>query len=217
MSSAMLKPTYEQNLKLLLLGDSGVGKTSLMMRFTDQTFSSTFVSTVGIDFKYKNIQLSDPVLTGGKPVNLRLELWDTAGQERFKSITASYLRGAQGILICYDIADRKSFQQVDVWIQDIHQFADVAANLVLVGTKSDLTSTRQVSEQEGRALADAHGILFFECSAKNQISVEQPFMGLAKQVFARMKKSGLLKEKRILLTSAEEANKDQAASGGCGC
>src|SRR3954471_11571524 len=100
--------TFDQNIKLLLLGDSGVGKTSLMMRFTEQTFSSTFVSTVGIDFKYKVIAIEP---TGSaKPVSIRLELWDTAGQERFKSITTSYLRGAQGILVCYDITDRRTFQ-----------------------------------------------------------------------------------------------------------
>ena len=105
---------FDQNIKLLLLGDSGVGKTSLMMRFTDQTFSSTFVSTVGIDFKYKVVNI---VPTGAsKAVPIRLELWDTAGQERFKSITTSYLRGAQGILVCYDITDRRTFQRVDTWM-----------------------------------------------------------------------------------------------------
>jgi small GTP-binding protein len=105
---------FEQNIKLLLLGDSGVGKTSLMMRFTDQTFSSTFVSTVGIDFKYKVITIEP--YGSSKPVTIRLELWDTAGQERFKSITTSYLRGAQGILVCYDITDRRTFQRVDAWM-----------------------------------------------------------------------------------------------------
>ena len=108
------KTAFDQNIKLLLLGDSGVGKTSLMMRFTEQTFSSTFVSTVGIDFKYKVISI-EPTGTS-KQVTIRLELWDTAGQERFKSITTSYLRGAQGILVCYDITDRKTFQRVDSWM-----------------------------------------------------------------------------------------------------
>lgn len=106
--------TFDQNIKLLLLGDSGVGKTSLMMRYTDQTFSSTFVSTVGIDFKYKVITIDTP--NSARPATIRLELWDTAGQERFKSITTSYLRGAQGILVCYDITDRKTFQRVDSWM-----------------------------------------------------------------------------------------------------
>lgn len=105
--------SFDQNIKLLLLGDSGVGKTSLMMRFTEQTFSATFVSTVGIDFKYKVISIEPQ---SSKPVSVRLELWDTAGQERFKSITTSYLRGAQGILVCYDITDRRTFQRVDSWM-----------------------------------------------------------------------------------------------------
>lgn len=108
------KTAFDQNIKLLLLGDSGVGKTSLLMRFTDQTFSSTFVSTVGIDFKHKIINIEPQ--GSSKPVAVRLELWDTAGQERFKSITTSYLRGAQGIIVCYDITDRKTFQRVDQWM-----------------------------------------------------------------------------------------------------
>jgi small GTP-binding protein len=202
--------SFEQNIKLLLLGDSGVGKTSLMMRFSEQTFSSTFVSTVGIDFKYKMVTIDAP--GSSKPVTVRLELWDTAGQERFKSITTSYLRGAQGILVCYDITDRKTFQRVDAWMHDIQQYAELSVTLVLVGTKTDLEAQRAVMKEEGQALAEAHGIAFFEVSAKNQIGVNAPFEFLAKKVFERLQKTGVLKAKQAIDVAP---TKPEASSSCC--
>ena len=113
---------YDQNIKLLLIGDSGVGKTCLMLRYAQDMFSPTFITTVGIDYKYKFVTID------GKKI--RLEIWDTAGQERFKAITRSYLRGAQGILLTYDVTDRKSFLHVDHWMSQIMQYAELTVRFI---------------------------------------------------------------------------------------
>lgn len=149
------------------------------MRYVEQTFSTTFVSTVGIDFKYKILDLDG--------TKVRLEIWDTAGQERFKSITTSYLRGAQGILVCYDVTDRKSFTRVDTWLHDIQQHAELHVDCVLVGLKCDLESSRTVLQEEGKSLAEAHGMPFFEASAKATVGVNAPFERLARSVVDRIR------------------------------
>ena len=116
---------YDMQCKLLMIGDSGVGKTCLLLRYANDSFSPTFITTIGIDFKIKNIDVD------GKRV--KLQIWDTAGQERFRTITTSYFRGAQGILLVYDVTDRRSFESIRNWISQIQQHADVHVNKILVG------------------------------------------------------------------------------------
>jgi len=170
---------YDQNIKLLLIGDSGVGKTCLMLRYAQGTFSETFITTVGIDYKYKFIEID------GKKV--RLEIWDTAGQERFKAITRSYLRGAQGILCVYDVTDPASFDHVSNWMLQIKQYADLKVEKVLIGNKCDLTSRRAVTEEDGRQLAErSDRIPFFECSAKQETNVKEAFETLASKVLSNL-------------------------------
>jgi small GTP-binding protein len=180
------------------------------MRFCEGKFSTTFVSTVGIDFKYKLLRIADK--------RVRLELWDTAGQERFKSITTSYLRGAQGIIICYDISDRKTFSRVDAWLEDIQAYSDLAVDRVLVGCKCDLDSSRAVLTEEGAALAAAHSMPFFEVSSKNDIRIHAPFETLAKSVLNRMERKALAAgtTKGIDVTSATISNSNNNSGGG-GC
>lgn len=170
--------TFDVQVKLLMVGESGVGKTSLLIRYTNDTFSNNFVSTIGIDFKIKTIQLK------GKLV--KLQLWDTAGQERFRTITVSYFRGAQGILIVYDVSNRESFEHVKDWIGQIEQHADFSVNKILVGNKCDMKETRQVSEEEGQELAALYGIPFFETSPKLNINVSDVFEKLASDVVDRV-------------------------------
>lgn len=166
---------YDQNIKLLLIGDSGVGKTCLMLRYAQGTFSETFITTVGIDYKYKFIEID------GKKV--RLEIWDTAGQERFKAITRSYLRGAQGILCVYDVTDSNSYEHVSSWMLQIKQYADLKVVKVLVGNKCDLDQRRAVKYEDGKNLAKkSDDIPFFECSAKQETNVKEAFETLAREV-----------------------------------
>jgi len=183
-----------------------------MRRFTEDSFSSAFVSTIGIDFRYKVITKGDK--------KVRLEIWDTAGQERFKSITTSYLRGAQGILIVYDVTDRKSFQRVDAWLQDIQQYAELHVDRVLVGAKCDMVDKRVISPEEGLALANAHGLAFFEASAKSNTGVTAPFDHLCTTVLARLNAEANSKGAKPsvdLSKAAAGASSSQAPSSSGGC
>lgn len=161
-------------IKLLTIGDSGSGKTSLLMKYTVGTFSPTFITTIGIDFKVKNIQINNKFV--------KLQIWDTAGQERFRTITTSYYKGSQGIFIVYDVTDRDSFINVKKWIANIEQFADLHIAKILIGNKSDLQE-RVVSKEEGQKLANEYKIQFFETSAKTGDNVDKAFDTLANLAF----------------------------------
>eukprot|EP01036_Dinobryon_divergens_P029878 gene29878-39046_t len=169
---------HDAQIKLLMIGDSGVGKTCLLLRYANDSFSPTYITTIGIDFKVKTIQLD------GKQI--KLQIWDTAGQERFRTITTSYFRGAHGILLVYDVTDRNSFSNILVWVDKIEKLADVNVNKILVGNKSDVPEKRVVSFEEGEALAKTYNIQFFETSAKQNVNVEKSFLAIAVDVVNRL-------------------------------
>mmetsp|Transcript_48867 Transcript_48867/g.117395 ORF Transcript_48867/g.117395 Transcript_48867/m.117395 type:complete len:216 (+) Transcript_48867:188-835(+) len=170
---------FDLQIKLLTIGDSGVGKTCLLLRYANKSFSPTFITTIGIDFKIKLIDL------GGKRV--KLQIWDTAGQERFRTITTSYFRGAQGILLVYDITDRHSFENIGNWVRQIQQYGDKHVNKILIGNKWDMpASERAVTPEEGAALAKDHGMPFFETSAKADHNVTEAFAAIADLVMKRL-------------------------------
>ena len=169
---------YDYLIKLLLIGDSGVGKSCLLLRYADDTFTSSFITTIGIDFKIKSILIDDS--------KVKLQIWDTAGQERFRTITTAYYRGAMGILLVYDVADENSFFNVKNWMKQIDQNAAENVNRVLIGNKCDLDE-RKVSYEQGKALADEYGIKFFETSAKLNTHVDSSFLSIAKDIVERLK------------------------------
>lgn len=166
----------------MLIGDSGVGKSCLLLRFADDTYTESYISTIGVDFKIRTIELD------GKTV--KLQIWDTAGQERFRTITSSYYRGAHGIIIVYDVTDRQSFLNVEHWLKEIDKYATGNVNKLLVGNKSDLQSKKVVTYDEAKEFADKHGIKFLETSAKNSHNVEQAFQTMATEIKARVKTAG---------------------------
>mmetsp|Transcript_127770 Transcript_127770/g.331227 ORF Transcript_127770/g.331227 Transcript_127770/m.331227 type:complete len:202 (-) Transcript_127770:33-638(-) len=169
---------YDHLVKLLLLGDSAVGKSSLLMRFCESRFDDNFVLTIGVDFKWKQVDRN-----GRK---LKLQVWDTAGQERFRTITPAYYRAAMGVVITYDITDRKTFDHVEYWVQQLDQHGDAAVQKILVGNKSDLgESNRKVSTEDGSSLASRFNMSFFETSAKTGQSVDDAFLSIADQVVAQ--------------------------------
>lgn len=178
----MQAPEYDYLFKLLLIGDSGVGKSCLLLRFADDTYAESYISTIGVDFKIRTIQLE------GKTI--KLQIWDTAGQERFRTITTSYFRGAQGILLVYDVTDRQSFNSIRNWVSQIDQHADVHVNKILIGNKCDCTSETVVTTKEGQELADEFGVPFYETSAKNNINVDEGFLTLARDVKKRLMAEG---------------------------
>jgi len=153
---------YDIQVKLLMIGDSGVGKTCLLLRYANDSFSPTFITTIGIDFKIKNVSID------GKRV--KLQIWDTAGQERFRTITTSYFRGAQGIILVYDVTDRRSFESIRNWVSQIQQHADVHVNKILVGNKCDMLDEKVVSTEEGQRLAKEFGKKFYIMSPSNGLS-----------------------------------------------
>merc|ERR1711939_987191 len=147
---------YDYLFKLLLIGDSGVGKSCLLLRFADDTYTETYISTIGVDFKIRTIEIDGKVI--------KLQIWDTAGQERFRTITSSYYRGAHGIIVVYDVTDSESFDAVSRWLSEIERFAGTDVNKLLVGNKSDLTPKRVVALADAEAFAKGASIPFFETS-----------------------------------------------------
>ncbi|KAL9634504.1 MAG: hypothetical protein Q9204_002975 [Flavoplaca sp. TL-2023a] len=169
---------YDYLFKLLLIGDSGVGKSCLLLRFADDTYTESYISTIGVDFKIRTIELD------GKTV--KLQIWDTAGQERFRTITSSYYRGAHGICVVYDVTDMDSFNNVKQWLQEIDRYATEGVNKLLVGNKSDMSDKKVVDYTVAKEFADSLGIPFLETSAKNASNVEQAFLTMARQIKERM-------------------------------
>lgn len=172
-------------LKLLIAGNSGTGKSALLQRYVDDRFNIEYMSTIGVDFKIKNLTLE----IDGKPLDVKMQCWDTAGQERFRSIAKSYYRGAQIMMFVYDITDRESFDALrNRWIPEAQEMVQDQAQVlnVLVGNKCDLTSQRVVSFSEGQQLADQYGsgmLLFSEVSARSGMNVELVFEAAAQQYY----------------------------------
>lgn len=175
---ARTNASYDFLIKLLLIGDSGVGKSCLLLRFSDDSFTTSFITTIGIDFKIKTIELD------GK--RIKLQIWDTAGQERFRTITTAYYRGAMGILLVYDVTDDQSFQNIRNWIRNIEQHAADNVDKILIGNKCDMESAKAVTKAQGQALADEYSIKFFETSAKNNINVTEAFTSIATDIKKRL-------------------------------
>lgn len=173
-----INPEYDYLFKLLLIGDSGVGKSCLLLRFADDTYTESYISTIGVDFKIRTIELE------GKTI--KLQIWDTAGQERFRTITSSYYRGAHGIIVVYDVTDQESFNNVKQWLQEIERYACETVNKLLVGNKSDLTTKKVVDWTTAKEYADSLAIPFLETSAKNATNVEQAFMTMAAEIKNRV-------------------------------
>ncbi|KAF8321279.1 ras-domain-containing protein [Clavulina sp. PMI_390] len=165
------------NLKLLLIGDSSVGKSSLLLRFADETWlpEDEASATIGVDFRVHRMEVRD-----GKKV--KLSIWDTAGQERFRTITSSYYRGAQGIIVVYDVANRETFEALPKWMNELSTYVSPSVVKIIVGNKVDKEYSRQVTEEEGRKFAERQGCLFVEASAKTAVGVSDTFVKLVEQI-----------------------------------
>jgi len=162
---------YDFLFKLLLIGDSGVGKSCILLRFADDAFTDNFISTIGVDFKIKTIEID------GKKV--KLQIWDTAGQERFQTITTSYYRGAHGLIIVFDVTNKASFDNIQKWLDDVERNASQQIVKLLVGNKSDLEHKRAVEFHTAKALADRLNIGYLETSAKDNKNIGKSFEKLA--------------------------------------
>jgi len=169
-------PEFDFMFKVLLIGDSGTGKSNLLLRYADDFYKADIGSTIGVDFKVKTRTIDGKVA--------KMTLWDTAGQERFRTITSSYYRGSHGIVVVYDVTDRESFSRVRMWMQEIAKYAGPYTQKLLVGNKVDLVSKRLVTTDEGQMMADELEVHFLETSALNSHNVESAFEMLLQDMVA---------------------------------
>jgi len=168
-----------------MIGDSSVGKTSLVIRYDEDSFSTKYMTTIGVDYRDKFVQVD------GRPI--KLQIWDTAGQERFRSLTANFFGKADGFVVCFDVASRTSFAQVRNWIHDVQLHKRGEVDVCLCGCKCDVDEARrQVPETKARALADEYGVPYYETSAKENLNVAQTFEDLAHRVVRRKLAQGLI-------------------------
>jgi len=173
-SGASSNSTFDHLFKILLVGDSGVGKSSVLLRFTQNEFED-MSPTIGVDFKLKMMNVEDK--------RLKLTIWDTAGQERFRTLTSSYYRGAHGIIFVYDVTRPDSFRGVEeIWMNEVESYSTLDAIKIVIGNKVDKEDTRKVTREEGKSFARRHGCLFLETSAKTSQGVEQVFQELLQKI-----------------------------------
>lgn len=174
----MMAREYDHLFKLLIIGDSGVGKSSLLLRFADNTFTGNYITTIGVDFKIRTVDID------GEKV--KLQIWDTAGQERFRTITSTYYRGTHGVIVVYDVTSGDSFANVKRWLHEIEQNCEVV-NRILVGNKNDTPDRKVVLTEDAQRFADQMAIQLFETSAKENINVEEMFLAITRQVLRTKK------------------------------
>ncbi|XP_076844057.1 ras-related protein Rab-26 isoform X1 [Brachyhypopomus gauderio] len=230
---------YDISFKVMLVGDSGVGKTCLLVRFKDGAFlAGSFISTVGIDFRNKVLNIDG--------VKVKLQIWDTAGQERFRSVTHAYYRDAHALLLLYDVTNKASFDNIQAWLTEIHEFAQEGVVLILLGNKADATHDRVVKREEGEKLAklshivkfrsipraggsdrgaaegryftraalsgdEEFGVPFIETSAKSGLNVELAFTAVAKELKHREMKESCDPKFQL----QEYVNKEMKGAGCC--
>lgn len=171
---------YNNLVKLLIIGNSGVGKSSLLERFTENQFSEDYIYTIGVDFKVRYIQSEE-----GQ--RIKIQIWDTAGQERFRTFTNSYFRGAHGVIIVYDMTDWMSFNAVNNWIKDITRFSGEKQLIkILIGNKNDQIDQRVIHWEVAKELAAEYDMTFVEASAKTGSNVEYAFQLITSQILMRL-------------------------------
>lgn len=166
--------SYAYLFKYIIIGDTGVGKSCLLLQFTDKRFQPVHDLTIGVEFGARMVNIDNK--------QIKLQIWDTAGQESFRSITRSYYRGAAGALLVYDITRRDTFKHLSVWLEEARQHSQSNMVIMLIGNKNDLEHRRAVSFEEGKAFADANGLIFMETSAKTAFNVEQAFINTAEKI-----------------------------------
>ena len=187
----MSEEEYDYIFKVLLIGNSDVGKSSLILRYVDQIWNDVFVPTIGVDFKVKSLQIDNK--------RVKMQIWDTAGQERFRNVISSYFKGAHGILLIYDITARDSFKELENWLGEVERNATPQVLKILIGNKCDLDEQRQITVDEGEAFAARNGMKFIETSAKKNTNVNEAFEALAKIMVESSNKKNVIKvEKKTI-------------------
>ena len=170
---------YEQLYKIIIIGDSGVGKSNILGRYLHDEFKEDTKSTVGVEFGSKKMQIEN--------ATIKLQIWDTAGQERYRSITSAYYKGAKGCFIVYDITNSQSFDDIIKWYEEIKKSGDKGVSIILVGNKCDLENERKISTEAGKNKAKEMNCPFYETSALNNIMIEEVFKSICEDIFNKIK------------------------------
>ncbi|XP_052684564.1 ras-related protein Rab-37-like isoform X7 [Crassostrea angulata] len=190
--------------KTILVGDSGVGKTSLLVQFDQGRFQAgSFSATVGIGFTNKVVDVEG--------TKVKLQIWDTAGQERFRSITRAYYRDANALLLLYDVSNKASFDNIRAWLGEINEYAQEDVVIMLLGNKADMTSERVIRTEDGERLANEYNVAFMETSAKTGMNVDLAFMAVAKDL--KMKKTRKPTDPKFSVT--DYVNQEKQSVGCC--
>eukprot|EP01100_Stratorugosa_tubuloviscum_P011808 TRINITY_DN5365_c0_g2_i1.p1 TRINITY_DN5365_c0_g2~~TRINITY_DN5365_c0_g2_i1.p1 ORF type:complete len:204 (+),score=78.71 TRINITY_DN5365_c0_g2_i1:109-720(+) len=168
-------PSYKHLFKYIIVGDTAVGKSCLLLQFTDERFQPVHDLTIGVEFGSRTVSIDTH--------QIKLQIWDTAGQEKFRSITRSYYRGAAGALLVYDITRRESFDHVSSWLDDCRKYSNQYITIMLIGNKCDLESKRAVPKEDGERFAKEHNLFFMETSAKTAENVEKAFTDTARKIY----------------------------------
>lgn len=172
---------YEYIFKIILIGSSGVGKSSILQRYIQKSFNESYSCTIGVDFFMKSIEIGEDTV--------KLQLWDTAGTEKYRSLTTSYYRGAHAAYVVFDLTNRETFDVLPQWIENYYKFsnADLEKNIILIGNKSDLAEKRVINKEEIDNFIKINGIVYYETSAKNGSNIEECFYCIAKQLVEQYK------------------------------
>lgn len=204
----MENPKPDAIYKIVVVGASGVGKTAIVERLVEGTFTPDNESTIGVEFKCYTCKCGDE--------SIKLNIWDTAGQEKFRSVSKAYFRNAVGAVLVFAYNDRQSFDDLDSWLNDLQALCTPNTCILLVGNKTDLSDQRVVPSNEANAFAERHGLQFFETSALDSSNIVESFLRLANSIHERVKKGEIhvpnaQKTTQVAITD----NKNQQASSGC--
>jgi len=203
---------YDYLFKVVLIGDSGVGKSNLLSRFTRNEFNLESKSTIGVEFATRSIQVDSKTI--------KAQIWDTAGQERFRAITSAYYRGAVGALLVYDLAKHVTYENVNVWLKELRDHADNNIVVMLVGNKSDLRHLRAVSTEDAKKFAAENNLSFIETSALDSSNVELAFTKILTEIYRIVSNKALESSENSNVPSSQvvsisPTSKDEANGGGC--
>ncbi|RLN41829.1 hypothetical protein C2845_PM01G25880 [Panicum miliaceum] len=200
---------YDYLFKVVLIGDSGVGKSNLLSRFTRNTFSLDSKSTIGVEFATRTIQVE------GKTI--KAQIWDTAGQERYRAITSAYYRGAVGALLVYDVTKAATFENVKRWLKELRDHADANTAVMLIGNKTDLAHLRAVAQEGAAAFAEREGLSFIETSALGATNVDTAFETVLTEIYQTVSKKALASDEAASsASSVGEGQSIQVSAGDSG-
>ena len=196
-----IEEDYDEKIRLMGIGDANVGKTSLIKRYCQNDFNNAYLTTIGIDFQTKNINMNNK--------NIKIQIWDTAGQERYRIMAKNYYNSSDGFIIVYDITKRESFNNINTWIEQISNSAQNYSKSVIFANKCDLKDIRKVKIDEGKELAKQYNFKFYETSAKDSINIKEGFESIIKNILGDIQSIKSVRKNTVSLRDQKHKNKEK--------